>query len=150
MADLIDPGTTKLVLIVSILWIIAFTLYNIHHLFDINEIIFYSIAIGTSFVVVAASCVCISGLVVIAVFLSVLANAAILCIIVMLIPVLQFVIQCISSIFTRVRNVCDRVIGFFNAAAFFLDSITTAVQLFPPSFDRFLYGPDGLEPLTDN
>ncbi|KAF5535437.1 hypothetical protein FNAPI_12080 [Fusarium napiforme] len=150
MADLVDPGTTKLVLIVSLLWIIALTLYNIHHLFDINDIIFYSIAIGTSFVVAAASCVCISGLVVIAVYLSVLANAAILCIVVMLIPVLQYIIQCISSIFIRIRNVCDRVIQFFNAVAFFLDNVTTAVQLFPPSFDRFLYGPDGLEPLTDD
>ncbi|KAF5694843.1 hypothetical protein FDENT_972 [Fusarium denticulatum] len=149
MADLIDPGTTKLVLIVSLLWIISITLYNLYRLYDFNDIIFYSTAIGTSFVVASASCVCLSGLVVIAVYLSVLANAAILCIIVMLIPVLQYIIQCISSIFTRVRNVCDRVIGFFNAVAFFLDNVTTAVQLFPPSFDRFLYGPEGLEPLTD-
>ncbi|KAF5591861.1 hypothetical protein FPCIR_5929 [Fusarium pseudocircinatum] len=150
MADLIDPSTTKLVLIVSLLWIIAFTLYNIHHLFDISDIIFYSIAIGTAFVVASASCVCLSGLIVIAIFLSVLANAAILCIIVLFIPVLQYLIQYISSIFTRVRNVCDRVIGFFNAVVFFLDNVTTAVQLFPPSFDRFLYGPEGLEPLTDD
>ncbi|KAG5814888.1 hypothetical protein H9Q74_002594 [Fusarium xylarioides] len=149
MANLIDPGTIKLVLIVSLLWIIAFTLHQIHHLLEINDIIFYSIAIGTSFVVAAASCVCISGLAVMAIYFSVLANAAILCIIVMIIPVLQYLIQCISSIFTRVRNVCDRVIGFFDAVAFFLDNVTTAVQLFPPSFDRFLFGPEGLEPLTD-
>ncbi|KAF4444313.1 hypothetical protein FACUT_756 [Fusarium acutatum] len=146
MADLIDPGTTKLVFIVSLLWIISFTLHN---LYEINDIIFYSIAIGTSFVVAAASCVCISGLAVIAVYFSVLANAAILCIIVMLFPVLQYLIQSISSIFTRVKNACDRVIGFFDAVAVFLDNISTAVQLFPPSFYRFLYGPDGLEPLTD-
>ncbi|KAF5966365.1 hypothetical protein FCOIX_12563 [Fusarium coicis] len=147
MADLIDPSTTKLVLIVSLLWIILFTLYN---LYEIKDIIFYSIAIGTAFVFASASCICLGGLAVMAVYFSVLANAAILCIIVMFIPVLQYLIQCISSFFTRVRNVCDRLIGFFNAVAFFLDSITTAVQLFPPSFDRFLYGPEGLEPLTDN
>ncbi|RBQ78838.1 hypothetical protein FVER14953_13525 [Fusarium verticillioides] len=147
MADLIDPGTTKLVIIVSLLWIISFTLYN---LYEINDIIFYSIAIGTAFVFASASCVCLGGLAVMAVYFAVLANAAILCIIVMLIPVLQYIIQCISSIFTRIRNVCDRVIGFFNAVAFFLDNITMAVQLFPPSFDRFLYGPEGLEPLTDD
>ncbi|KAF5704131.1 hypothetical protein FMUND_12673 [Fusarium mundagurra] len=146
MANLIDPGTTKLVLIVSLLWIISFTLHN---LYEINDIFFYCIAIGTSFVVAAASCVCLSGLAVIAIYLSVLANAAILCIIVMIVPVLQYLIQCISSTLTRVRNVCDRVIGFFNAVAFFLDNVTTAVQLFPPSFDRFIYGPEGLEPLTD-
>ncbi|PNP85003.1 hypothetical protein FNYG_01700 [Fusarium nygamai] len=149
MADLTDPDTTKLVIIVSFLWIISITLYNLYNLYEINDIIFYSIAIGTSFVVASASCVCISGLAVIAVYLSVLANAAIICTIVMLIPVLQYLIQCISSFFTRIRNVCDRVIGFFNAVAFFLDNVTTAVQLFPPSFDRFIYGPEGLEPLTD-
>ncbi|KAF5586813.1 hypothetical protein FPANT_7106 [Fusarium pseudoanthophilum] len=147
MADLIDPGTTKLVIIVSLLWIISFTLYN---LYEINDIIFYSIAIGTAFVFASASCVCLGSLVVMAVYFSVLANAAILCIIVMLIPVLQYIIQCISSFLTRVRNACDRAIGFFNAVAVFLDNLTTAVQLFPPSFDRFLYGPDGLEPLTDD
>ncbi|KAG9498288.1 hypothetical protein J7337_011184 [Fusarium musae] len=133
MADLIDPGTAKLVIIVSLLWIISFTLYN---LYEINDIIFYSIAIGTAFIFTSASCVCLGGLAVMAVYFAVLANAAILCIIVMLIPVLQ--------------NVCDRVIGFFNAVSFFLDNITTAVQLFPPSFERFLYGPEGLEPLTDD
>ncbi|KAF4498887.1 hypothetical protein FAGAP_4900 [Fusarium agapanthi] len=147
MADLIDPGTTKLVLIVSLLWIISFTLHN---LFELNDILFYSIAGGTSFVVAAASCVCLSGLTVIAVYFSILANTAIICIIIMLIPVLQYIIQCNSSFFTRVKNVCDRVTGYLDAVAFFLDNITTAVQLFPPSFDRFLYGPEGLEPLTDD
>ncbi|RBA14462.1 hypothetical protein FPRO05_03254 [Fusarium proliferatum] len=146
MANLIDPGTTKLVLTVSMLWIISFTLYT---LYEIKDIIFYSIAIGTSFVVATASCVCLSGLAVIAVYFSALANAAILCIIVMLIPVLQNSIQCISSFFTRVKSLCDRVIWFCNAVFGFLDNISTAVQLFPPSFDRFLYGPEGLEPLTD-
>ncbi|KAF5528898.1 hypothetical protein FPHYL_14305, partial [Fusarium phyllophilum] len=83
MADLIDPGTTKLVLIVSLLWIISFTLHN---LYEISDIIFYATAIGTSFVVAAASCVCLLGLTVMAIYFSVLANAAILCIIVMIIP----------------------------------------------------------------
>ncbi|KAI1015318.1 hypothetical protein LB504_010947 [Fusarium proliferatum] len=146
MADLIDPGTTKLVLIVSLLWIISFTLQKFY---EINEIIFYSIAIGTSFVVATASCVCLSGLAVIAVYFSVLANAAILCIIVMLIPVIQYLLQFISSFFTRIKNLCDRVIGFCDVVSGFLDNFSTAVQLFPPSFDRFLYGPEGLEPLTD-
>ncbi|KAG4261920.1 hypothetical protein FPRO03_11388 [Fusarium proliferatum] len=146
MADLIDPGTMKLVLIVSLLWIISFTL---HTLYETKDIIFYSIAIGTSFVVATASCVCLSGLAVIAVYFSALANVAILCIIVMLIPVLQYLLQCISSLFTGIKNICDRVIGFCDAVFGFLDNINTAVQLFPPSFDRFLYGPEGLEPLTD-
>ncbi|KAI1023694.1 hypothetical protein LB505_011225 [Fusarium chuoi] len=146
MADLIDPGRTKLVLIVSLLWIISFTLQT---LYEINDIIFYSVAIGTSFVVATASCVCLSGLAVIAVYFSVLANAAILCIIVMLIPVVQYLVQCISSFFTRIKNLCDCIIWFCDAVFGFLDNIITAVQLFPPSFDRFLYGPGGLEPLTD-
>ncbi|KAF5258265.1 hypothetical protein FOXYS1_11170, partial [Fusarium oxysporum] len=90
MADLIDPETTKLVSIVSLLWIISFTLYN---LFETSDIIFFSIILGTSFVLTAATCVCLSGLTVIAVYLSALANAAILCIIALLIPVLQYLIQ---------------------------------------------------------
>ncbi|KAF5686357.1 hypothetical protein FCIRC_2913 [Fusarium circinatum] len=147
MADLIDPGTTKLVLIVSLLWIIAFTLYS---LYELSDILFYSIAGGTAFVVAAASCVCLSGLTVMAVYFSVLANTAIIGIIIMVIPVVQYLIQCISSFFTRVKHVCDRVVGYLNAVALFLDKLTTAVQLFPPSFDRFVYGPEGLEPLTDD
>ncbi|KAF5556872.1 hypothetical protein FMEXI_925 [Fusarium mexicanum] len=147
MADLIDPGTTKLILIVSLLWIISFTLHSLH---ELNDILFYSIAGGTVFVVAAASCVCLSGLTVMAVYFSVLANTAIIGIIIMLIPVVQYLIQCISSFFTRVKGFCDRVIGYLDAVVFFLDNVTTAVQLFPPSFYRFIYGPEGLQPLTDD
>ncbi|KAF5648599.1 hypothetical protein F52700_915 [Fusarium sp. NRRL 52700] len=147
MADLIDPGTIKLVLIVSFLWIISFTIYS---LFELNDIIFYSIVSGTSFVFATASCICVSGLAVIAVHFSVLANAAILCIIVMLIPVLQYLFKCICSVLTRIKNLCDRVIRFLEVVAAFLDNISTAVQLFPPSFERFIYGPEGLEPLDDD
>ncbi|KAH7150860.1 hypothetical protein DER46DRAFT_628780 [Fusarium sp. MPI-SDFR-AT-0072] len=146
MADLIDPGTTKLVSIVSLLWIISFTVYN---LFETSDIIFFSIILGTSFVLTAATCVCLSGLTVIAVYLSVLANAAILCIIVLLIPVLQYLIQCVSFIFTRVRNVCDRVIRFFDAVVSFLEKLGDAVQLFPEAFDRFLRRIGDLKPLVD-
>ncbi|KAI7761013.1 hypothetical protein LZL87_014306 [Fusarium oxysporum] len=146
MADLIDPGTTKLVSIVSLLWIISFTVYN---LFETSDIIFFSIILGTSFVLTAATCVCLSGLTVIAVYLSVLANAAILCIIVLLIPVLQYLIQCVSFIFTRVRNVCDQVIRFFDAVVSFFEKLGDAVQLFPEAFDRFLHRIGDLKPLVD-
>ncbi|ENH74257.1 hypothetical protein FOVG_13879 [Fusarium oxysporum f. sp. pisi HDV247] len=146
MADLIDPQTTKLVSIVSLLWIISFTLYN---LFETSDIIFFSIILGTSFVLTAATCVCLSSLTVIAVYLSVLANATILCIIVLLIPVLQYLIQRVSSIFTHVRNICDRVIRFFDAVVSFLEKLGDAVQLFPEAFDRSLHRIGDLKPLVD-
>ena len=146
MADLIDPQTTKLVSTVSLLWIISFTLYN---LFETSDIIFFSIILGTSFVLTAATCVCLSGLTVIAVYLSVLANATILCIIVLLIPVLQYLIQRVSSIFIHVRNICDRVIRFFDAVVSFLEKLGDAVQLFPEAFDRFLHRIGDLKPLVD-
>ncbi|RKK78532.1 hypothetical protein BFJ69_g5582 [Fusarium oxysporum] len=146
MADLFDPRTTKLASIVSLLWIISFTIYNF---FKTSDIIFFSIVLGTSFVLTAATCVCLSGLTVIAVYLSVLANAAILCIIVLLIPVLQYLIQCVSSVFTRIRNVCDRIIRFFDVVVSFLEKLGDAVQLFPEAFDRFLHRVGDLKPLVD-
>ncbi|KAK2686486.1 hypothetical protein QWA68_014916 [Fusarium oxysporum] len=146
MADLIDPQTAKLVSTVSLLWIISFTLYN---LFETSDIIFFSIILGTSFVLTAATCVCLSGLTVIAVYLSVLANATILCIIVLLIPVLQYLIQRVSSIFIHVRNICDRVIRFFDAVVSFLEKLGDAVQLFPEAFDRFLHRIGDLKLLVD-
>ncbi|PCD25368.1 hypothetical protein AU210_014475 [Fusarium oxysporum f. sp. radicis-cucumerinum] len=146
MADLFDPRTTKLASIVSLLWIISFTIYNF---FKTSDIIFFSIVLGTSFVLTAATCVCLSGLTVIAVYLSVLANAAILCIIVLLIPVLQYLIQCVSSVFTRIRNVCDRIIRFFDVVVSLLEKLGDAVQLFPEAFDRFLHRVGDLKPLVD-
>lgn len=146
MADLFDPRTTKLASIVSLLWIISFTIYNF---FKTSDIIFFSIVLGTSFVLTAATCVCLSGLTVIAVYLSVLANAAILCIIVLLVPVLQYLIQCVSSVFTRIRNVCDRIIRFFDVVVSFLEKLGDAVQLFPEAFDRFLHRVGDLKPLVD-
>ncbi|KAH7203389.1 hypothetical protein BKA60DRAFT_467738 [Fusarium oxysporum] len=146
MADLFDPRTTKLASIVSLLWIISFTIYNF---FKTSDIFFFSIVLGTSFVLTAATCVCLSGLTVIAVYLSVLANAAILCIIVLLIPVLQYLIQCVSSVFTRIRNVCDRIIRFFDVVVSFLEKLGDAVQLFPEAFDRFLHRVGDLKPLVD-
>ncbi|EXK35787.1 hypothetical protein FOXG_14701 [Fusarium oxysporum f. sp. lycopersici 4287] len=146
MADLFDPRTTKLASIVSLLWIISFTIYNF---FKTSDIIFFSIVLGTSFVLTAATCVCLSGLTVIAVYLSVLANAAILCIIVLLIPVLQYLIQCVSSVFTRIRNVCDRIIRLFDVVVSFLEKLGDAVQLFPEAFDRFLHRVGDLKPLVD-
>ncbi|EXM20843.1 hypothetical protein RAB80_015116 [Fusarium oxysporum f. sp. vasinfectum] len=146
MADLFDPRTTKLASIVSLLWIISFTIYNF---FKTSDIIFFSIILGTSFVLTAATCVCLSVLTVIAVYLSVLANAAILCIIVLLIPVLQYLIQCVSSVFTRIRNVCDRIIRCFDVVVSFLEKLGDAVQLFPEAFDRFLHRVGDLKPLVD-
>ncbi|KAF4437931.1 hypothetical protein F53441_12908 [Fusarium austroafricanum] len=146
MPDPIDLRTIMLVCAVSLLWIISITLYN---LFDINDIFFFSTLLGCSFVLTAATCVCLSGLAVIAVYLSCLANAVILCLIVLLIPVLQALLQWFSSYVSAVRNTCDRVIGFFDEVVSFLEKLGDAAQMFPELFDRFLHRVGDLKPIVD-
>ncbi|KAH7232298.1 uncharacterized protein BKA55DRAFT_598288 [Fusarium redolens] len=135
MPDLVDPRTTKLVCVVSLLWIISIALYN---LFDISDIITFPIVLGCSFVLTAATCICLTGLSIIAVYLSCIANAAILCLVVLLIPVFQALLQWLSSIISVVRNTCDRVIRFFDSAVSFSERFGDEVQRFPELFDRFL------------
>ncbi|KAF4343968.1 hypothetical protein FBEOM_2075 [Fusarium beomiforme] len=135
MPRLVDLYTAKLVCAVCFGWGVSIAMCSV---FDIKSIIHFSVLLGCLFFVLAAGGICIAGLSIIAIFLSCVANAAIICLVVLLIPALQMACQKICAFFYMLRRICNGVIRFFESVIFFFEAFGDAVQRFPQAFDRLI------------